>query len=104
MELGVRCWRCVLVIFEFLELTRAFAVTYVCDCGVVWRLILLGLELEWAGARAFRGGGEGGVALLGGRVCDVVVTPCDLRRLEMAVATRRDSIQSQSLWRRALEL
>ena len=29
-------------------------------------------------------GGRGGVALLGGRVCDVVVTPCDLRRLEMA--------------------
>ena len=30
---------------------------------------------------SWRGGG-GGVALLGGRVCDVVVTPCDLRRLE----------------------
>ena len=80
------------MIFEFLELTRAFAVTYVCDFGVVWRLILLGLELEWAGARAFRGGGEGGVALLGGRVCDVVVTPCDLRRLEMARQVLIDSL------------
>ena len=28
-------------------------------------------------------GAEGG-AMSGGRVCDVVVTPCDLRRLEMA--------------------
>jgi hypothetical protein len=35
--------RCVLVIFEFLELTRAFAVTYVCDCGVIWRLMVLGV-------------------------------------------------------------
>jgi len=32
---------------------------------------------------SWRGGGGGG-AMLGGRVCDVVVTPCDLRSLEMA--------------------
>jgi hypothetical protein len=70
------------VIFEFLELTRAFAVTHVCDCGVIWRLKVLGVEWPRAGARAFRGGGGRGVAMLGGRVCDVVVTPCDLHRLE----------------------
>jgi len=28
-------------------------------------------------------GGGGGAAMLGGRVCDVVVTPCDVRRLEI---------------------
>ena len=27
--------------------------------------------------------GGGGAAMLGGRVCDVVVTPCDVRRLEI---------------------
>jgi len=32
----------------------------------------------------FSEGGRGGGAMLGGRVCDVVVTPCDVRRLEMA--------------------
>ena len=36
--------------------------------------------------------GWGGVALLGGRVCDVVVTPCDLRRLEMARQVLIDSL------------
>jgi len=30
--------------------------------------------------------------MLGGRVCDVVVTPCDLRRLEMAPLARIDSL------------
>ncbi len=53
------------MIFEFLELTRAFAGTYVCDCGVIWRLKVLGLELLWTGARAFRGGGEGGDCAVG---------------------------------------
>ena len=57
--------RCALVIFEFLELTHAFAVTYVCDCGVIWRLMVLGLEQPRAGARAFRGGGEGGGCAVG---------------------------------------
>ena len=31
-------------------------------------------------------GGGGGAAKLGGRVCDVVVTPCDVRRLEITRA------------------
>ena len=48
--------RCVLVIFEFLELTLVSAVTYLCDCGVIWRLMVLGDR--WfgprAGARVFR--------------------------------------------------
>ena len=47
-------------IVECLELTRAFAGSYVCDCGIAWRLMVLGVEPEWAGARAFRGGVEGG--------------------------------------------
>ena len=54
---------------------------------------MLGGELQWDGARAFLGGAEGGVwAMLGGRVCDVVVTPCDLRRLEMALLARIGSL------------
>ena len=44
---------------ECLELTRAFAVTHMCDCGVVWRLMVLGAEHQRAGARAFREGGRG---------------------------------------------
>ena len=51
---------CLLGIFECLELTRAFAGSYVCDCGIAWRLMVLGAELPRAGARAFRGGGRGG--------------------------------------------
>ena len=81
---GVGCVcevRCLLGIFECLELTRAFAATHVCDCGIAWRLMVLGLELLRAGAGAFR---RGGGATLGGLVYDVVVTPCDLRSLEMA--------------------
>jgi hypothetical protein len=31
-------------------------------------------------------GGKGGGAMLGGRICNVVVTPFDVRRLEMALA------------------
>ena len=47
---------------------------------------MVGVERRRAGVRAFLGGAEGGVwAMLGGRVCDVVVTPCDLRRLELAL-------------------
>ncbi len=49
--------RCVLVIFEFLELTRAFAVPYVCDCGVIWRLMVLGVECPRAGATDSRPSG-----------------------------------------------
>ena len=33
-------------------------------------------------------GWRGGAAKLGGRVCDVAVTPCDVRRLEMAPLAR----------------
>ena len=46
-----------LVIFEFLELTRAFAVTHVCDCGVIWRLMVLGSEQPRAGAAESRPSG-----------------------------------------------
>jgi len=35
--------------------------------------------------RFVEGGGWGG-AMLGGWVCDAVVTPCDVRRLEMVLA------------------
>ena len=44
---------------------------------------MLGAKQLRAGASAFRGVAEGGGAMLGVGVCDVVVTPCDLRRLEM---------------------
>ncbi len=36
---------------ECLELTRTFAVAHLCDCGVVWRLILLGEQRQRTGAR-----------------------------------------------------
>ena len=34
---------CLLEMFGCLELTRVFAGTYVCDCGVIWRLMVLGM-------------------------------------------------------------
>jgi len=37
----------------------------VCDCGVIWRLRVLGVEWPRAGARAFRGRGEGGDCAVG---------------------------------------
>ena len=40
-----------------LELTRASAGLHVCDCGVVWRLMVLGVQRLRAGARAFSGEG-----------------------------------------------
>jgi len=80
------------VIFEYLELNHATAVTHVCNYGVIWRLMVLGEQQLRAGARAFHGGGEGGGAMLGGRVCDIVVTSCDLRRLEMAPGTISNSL------------
>ena len=43
---------CLLVMFERSELTRAFAGTHVCDCGI-WRLNVLGAKQQRAGARAF---------------------------------------------------
>ncbi len=36
--------------------------------------------------KGFVEGGSGGGVMFGGRVGDVVVTPCDLRSLEMALA------------------
>jgi len=53
VELGVREVRCMLVIFECSELTRSSAVTHVCDCGVTWKLMVLGGQLQRAGAKAF---------------------------------------------------
>ena len=47
-------------VVECLELTRAFAATHMCDCWIIWRLMVLGGERIRAGARAFLGGGEGG--------------------------------------------
>jgi hypothetical protein len=69
---------------ECLEPTRAFAASHLCDCGIAWSRMVLGVERLRAGKWAFRKGVEGGRALLGSWVCDVVVTPCDLRRMEMA--------------------
>ena len=51
---------CLLVMFERSELTRAFEGTHVCDCGIIGRLMVLGVQQQRAGAIAFRGGGEGG--------------------------------------------
>jgi hypothetical protein len=85
---------CLQQIFEYLELTRAFSDEYLCDFGIIWRLIVLGVQRPRAGARVFRGGGKRGWgAMLGGLVCDVVVTPCDLCRLEMA-----QSLTDTLLW------
>ena len=58
MALGVCAVRSQLGIVECLKLTRAFAGTYVCDCGVIWRLMVLGLQRVWAGARVFRKGAD----------------------------------------------
>ena len=43
---------------------------------------MLGGQLVWAGARAFRGGMWDGERCWVGGSCDVAVTPCDVRRLE----------------------
>ena len=71
------------MIFEFLELTRAFAVPYVCDCGVIWRPVVLGTQQLWTGARA-----HWLMGMLGCGTClwlqrDVHVTPCATCSLEM---------------------
>jgi len=80
------------VTFEYLELTRASLGTLMCDCGVIWRLMVLGVQRLWAGARAFHGWEEEGEAMMGWWACDVVVTPCDLRRLEMVLLALIDSL------------
>ena len=89
VALGVCEVRCLLGIFECLELTCGSAVPYMCDCWIAWRLMVLGAEHQRAGARVFR---RGGVAMLGGLVYDVIVTPCDLRRLEMALLAQIGSL------------
>ena len=69
-----------LVIFECLELTRAFAGTHVCDCGVIWRLMVLGVEQQRAGARVFcEGGGRVGEPFWedGFEFCLFVMRFCD---------------------------
>ncbi len=45
---------------EYLQLTHAPAVAHVCDCGVVWKLIVLGAQPLRSGARAFCGEGPRG--------------------------------------------
>jgi len=40
--------------------SRVFTDAYVCDCGVIWRLMVLGIQQQRTGAREFLGGAEGG--------------------------------------------
>ena len=56
----IECGRCMREGLECLELTRWFTATHVCDCGVVWRLMVLGKEQLRAGAREFCGEGRMG--------------------------------------------
>ena len=60
MCFGIECGRCMLEGLECSELTRAFAASHVCDCGVVRRLMVLGGKRQRAGARAFCGEGPRG--------------------------------------------
>ena len=89
VALGVCEVMCLLGILECLELTCGSAVPYMCDCGIAWNVVVLGAKHQRAGARALR---RGGGAMLGGLVYDVVVTPCDVRRLEMALLARVGSL------------
>ena len=57
---GIECGRCMREGLECLELTRAAAATHVCDCGVVWRLMVLGEQQRKAGVRACCGEGRRG--------------------------------------------
>ena len=50
--------RCILMLFEWFELTLMSAGSHVCDCGVVWRLMVLGAERLRTGARVFCGEGR----------------------------------------------
>ena len=45
--------------------TRATAGTHLCDCGVVWRLMVFGIQQLRAGARAFCGEGPRGARDVG---------------------------------------
>ena len=51
----------VLVLFQFVQLTRGSAVTHMCDCGVIRRPMVLGEQLWRSGARAVGGLGELGI-------------------------------------------
>ena len=51
--------------FDCSELTLAFAGSYMCDCWVIWRVMVLGMGRLRAGARVFRGGLEGGGSAVG---------------------------------------
>ncbi len=87
--------RCILVIFQCLELTLVSAGTHVCDCGVICRLMVLGEQQPGTGARVLHGRREGwgkrSLSVRKLRICDVVVTLFDLRRLETAVTRVLDS-------------
>ena len=54
---GIECGRCMREGFEYLELTCSSAGSHLCDCGDVWRLMVLGGEQYWSGARAICGEG-----------------------------------------------
>ena len=60
---GTECGRCMREGLECLELTRRVTGSHVCDCGVVWRLMVLGVQRQRAGARAFSGEGLRGSAM-----------------------------------------
>ena len=51
--------RCILMLFEWFELTLMSAASHVRDCGVIWRLMVLGKQWLRAGARVFCGEGLG---------------------------------------------
>ncbi len=58
---GIRCkMRHLLEIIECSKLTLAAAVPHMCNCGVIWRIMVLGVERLWTGAKEFCGGLEGG--------------------------------------------
>ena len=60
MYCGIECGRCPREGFECRDLTRASAVSHVCDCGVVRRLMVLGAQRLRTGARVFCGEGRRG--------------------------------------------
>ena len=47
----------------------AFAASYLCDCGVLWWLMVLGIQWLRAGARKLYEGGEKAGAMCGGLRC-----------------------------------
>ena len=63
--LSVRDVRCFRMLFEWTELTLVSAATHLCDCGVIRRPVVLGVQQPGTGARVFRRGGEGWGSVLG---------------------------------------